>query len=405
MLAAGKGESALRAVLSTAVFVLVASSASLASALSLGDYLVSDVTRRAIFRVDAATGDRTVISGCANASCTTTVGTGSTLFAPTGLARADTLNLAAPIYVTDTLTDSLIRIDPTTGARTIVSSSFVGSGLAFVSPTSVTVQANGNLLVVDESLSALIDVNATTGDRTVVAGCVDALCSSEIGAGTSLTSPHDLSIELGSGDSFVLSADLDAIFRVDGVTGDRILLSSAIAGSGPNFVNPRNLALDASGQILVSDSNVSPAAPGMIFRVDPLTGARTIVASDTVGAGRDLEVPVGLGIDQNGNIIVLDFAPGIILSIDPTTGDRAIVSSSQQGTGLSFAGPSSIVVIPVPEPSTALLVVSGLAALGQRARNQKTDRIERDEREEPVGRNAETWRWGRRGRRPQTGAL
>jgi streptogramin lyase len=338
-----------------------------ATSLSLGDYVVTDAARQAVFQVDPTTGNRTVISGCADISCSSTIGGGALLSAPTGLARGASFDPTAAIYVTDTLTDSLIRIDPTTGYRTVVSSSFRGSGLSFLSPTSVSVQANGDLLVVDESRNSLFRVDPTTGNRTVISGCIDASCSSQVGAGAIFDDPHDLAIEM-SGDVILFDAALDAVFRVDATTGDRSVLSSNLTGVGPEFISPRNITIDASGFIFVTDSNLTTGLPGLVMRIDPLTGDRTIVGSGDVGSGRDLETPVGLTVDASGNIVLLDFAPGIVLSMDPTTGDRVILSSSQQGTGMSLSGPNSIISIQgvIPEPSTALLLGVGLAWLGRR---------------------------------------
>lgn len=346
---------------------LVYAAAGPSSALSLnpGDFLVADLARRAIFQIDPVTGDRSVVSGCANTSCSTMVGGGASLFAPSGLARASNLNPDSAFYVTDTLTDSLLRIDPITGLRTVVSSAITGSGPAFVSPVSVFVQANGNLLVVDEGLLALIGVDAITGNRTIISGCLDASCSAMVGTGVVFSAPHDLFID-SSGSAILLDSMLEAVFRVDVSTGNRNLISSLAVGSGPGFVVPRNITVDAAGNILVSDSNVNSSAPGTIFRIDPITGERSIVASGSVGSGRNLELPVGLTVDSFGNIVVLDFAPGILLLIDPLTGDRSVLSSSQHGSGLTLSAPSSIVSIPIPEPSTLLLLGIGLALLSQR---------------------------------------
>jgi hypothetical protein len=63
------------------------------------------------------------------------------------------------------------------------------------------------------------------------------------------------------------------------------------------------------GDLVVADVNgarggpsgTSPAGSGLIFRVDPTTGAQTLIAS-----GGDLDVPYRVTLDGSGNIIVVD---------------------------------------------------------------------------------------------------
>jgi hypothetical protein len=292
---------------------------SLAAALNEDDFLVVDRARRAVFQVDPLTGDRIVISGCADVSCSTIVGGGDAFGAPSGLARGATQDLNAPFYVTDTINDSLVRIDPTTGQRTVVSSQFVGTGTPFVSPVSVAVKANGDLLFVDEDRLALIEVNALTGNRTVISGCLDAECNTSVGAGAEMFSaPHDLVIDI-SGNALVLDSALDAVFQVDVSTGARSQISSWAAVGVPSLAAIEN--------------------------------------------------------------IVLDFADdGVVFSIDAMTGDRVVVSSSARGRGFDFLGPSILAIAsvsaPIPEPSTALLIGLG-SALGSKRRRGPARRATR----------------------------
>jgi streptogramin lyase len=330
-----------------------------------GDVLVTDLVRRALFRIDPLTGDRTVVSGCADSSCSSVVGSGDNFFSPSGVAFDDSAGGSGFVYVTDTISDTLYRIDPSTGARSVVSSSTTGSGPSFVSPLDVSVDASGDLIVVDESLAAIFRVDPITGNRSIVSGCNDVGCGSLSGSGGAFSSPHDLFIDAG-GNGVLLDTALEAAMSVDLTTGDRVVLSASGVGSGTGFTVPRNVTIDANGNILISDSGTTSNAPGLIIRVDPLTGQRTVVSSGSVGSGRNLEVPVGLVVDEQGNILVLDFVSGILLSIDPITGDRTVTSSSQQGSGLTLVAPASIALVPVPEPGTLLLVAMGLVAMRRR---------------------------------------
>ena len=334
--------------------------------LAQGDIIVADLALRSIVRVDPTTGDRAVVSGCNDAGCSSQTGGGSEFLGLTGLARSNSLNPDVPLYVTDASANAVVRVDPVTGLRTVVSSNSVGGGPGFVSPSAISVQSNGDLLVADESLSALFEVDAATGYRTIVSGCSDASCSSLIGGGSAFANPRDITLD-ASGDALLLDTALNAVFRVDTATGNRSVVSSSTMGSGPGLALPQGIAFDANGQIWLTDRNV-PGDPerGLVVRIDPLTGERTLVASASVGAGRDLEVPVGLALDASGNVVLVDFGPGIVLSVDSVSGDRVVMSSSVQGTGLRLSGPTNVLLLPVPEPGVALLLGLGLAVLSAR---------------------------------------
>jgi hypothetical protein len=50
--------------------------------LSSGDFLVVDSGLQALLQVDGTTGDRAIVSGCADAACSTLVGTGTAFSDP-----------------------------------------------------------------------------------------------------------------------------------------------------------------------------------------------------------------------------------------------------------------------------------------------------------------------------------
>ena len=57
---------------------------------------------------------------------------------------------------------------------------------------------------------------------------------------------------------------------------------------GGSFADPFGIAIDANGDLLVADRNFQAALP-RIIRVDPVTGAQTIVSS-----GGSLSLPLGI---------------------------------------------------------------------------------------------------------------
>ena len=151
---------------------------------------------------------------------------------------------------------ALFRVDPITGARTLLSDFGVGPNLGF-DPFGVAVEANGTLVVVDFS------------------------------AGIGL---------------------LGALFRVDPVTGARTLLSDF--GVGPNQgAEPIGLAVEANGTLVVADFNAGTGGRGALFRVDPVTGARTLLSDFGVGANQGVD-PVGVAVEASGTLVVVDATAG-----------------------------------------------------------------------------------------------
>ena len=116
----------------------------------------------------------------------------------------------------------VIRVDPTTGARTTVSENTAPAGAPrFADPRGIVVAANGDILVADPGAFG------------------------------------------GSG----------GVIRVDPTTGARTTVSENTApAGGPSFVEPRGIAVAANGDILVADLDAFGGNGGVI-RVDPTTGA------------------------------------------------------------------------------------------------------------------------------------
>ena len=78
-------------------------------------------------------------------------------------------------------------------------------------------------------------------------------------------------------------------------------------GQGANpGINPTSVAVEANGQILVTDEGHPITSPlGLLFRIDPQTGVRTILSDFNTGANTGRE-PEGVAIEANGQILVVD---------------------------------------------------------------------------------------------------
>jgi len=172
-----------------------------------------------------------------------------------------------------------------------------------------------------------------------------------------LTPGEVLVIDSGAGTGFQ-----GALFVVDPATGARTVLSDFGSGANPGF-NPVGVAVEPDGTILVIDINAGTGFQGALFRVDPLTGARTLLSDFGSGANPG-ESPVGVAVEPNGTILVVDVSAGTgnlgaLFRVDPLSGARTLVSDFGSGANPGF-NPVGVAV----EPDGTILVIDEDAGTG-----------------------------------------
>jgi streptogramin lyase len=231
---------------------------------------------------------------------------------------------------------SVVRINPITGDRTMVSNASTGEGVALEKPAGIAVENRQALLVADRGLSAVVRVDSITGNRTVLSGCsqTPAPCPlSLVGRGPAFDSPVDIKV---APDSTTVVADetLAALIQVDPLTGNRTMVSGAGVGVGPALMAPNRVALDGTGGWFLTDVGLHA-----VFHVDPITGLRTIVSDATTGMGPAFRAPAGIDVAPDGFLLVADAALGALIRVDPVTGDRTVVSDAALGSGPVFLFP------------------------------------------------------------------
>jgi sugar lactone lactonase YvrE len=280
-----------------------------------------------VLQVDPASGTRTLLS-----DNHTPVG-GPDLQSPNGIA----LDADGDLIVAEKFTQpingvrvpSIVRIDPATGTRTLVSSNTSpAAGPDLGSPNGLAVEADGGIVVADaaafpQTRGGLIRVDPVTGARTTLSR------NGSPAGGAQFDNPRDVAVA-ANGDLYVV--DMTGVLRVDPVTGDRTRVSRNNSPAGaPTFANPQYLTIDTDGDILVSDGVA-------IIRVDPVTGVRTTVSDNANPAGDPTFMVLGdLAVDCD-DILVVDTARGGVLRVDKTTGVRTTVSDdTTPGPAFGFA--------------------------------------------------------------------
>jgi sugar lactone lactonase YvrE len=124
-----------------------------------------------------------------------------------------------------------------------------------------------------------------------------------------------------------------SVVRVNRVTGARTLVSSNTApAGGPSLVYPWGIAVEANGSIIVADAFAFPQGNGGLIRVDPVTGARTTLSRNgSPAGGQPFAHPSDVAVARNGDIYVVDDVG--VIRVDPVTGARTLVSGNNSPAG------------------------------------------------------------------------
>jgi sugar lactone lactonase YvrE len=296
-----------------------------------------------LIRVDPATGAETVISQ-------------GGWHVPRDSAWADGKLLIVDQDAGDDQRGAIYRVDPITGARTVLS-----SGGSFNNPVAIALASDGTIYTCDLGASffgiapSIIRVNPVTGAQQVVA------------QGSAFEEPWGLSVEPGG--TLLVSdqvAGIPRISRVNPATGYVQVLSQAGLLS-----DPRAIAVDGTGQIYVADPQAGVSFFGAILQIDPLTGAQTIVSQ-----GEPFHDPHDLNFDLSGQVIVADASGGssgvngCLFRVDPLTGTRSrIVDAVSQDIAMT------VTVVPIPEPHGVAISLAGAMTAARRRRRRGTETL------------------------------
>jgi DNA-binding beta-propeller fold protein YncE len=240
---------------------------------------------------------------------------------------------------------AVTRIDPATGAQALVT-----SGGNLVDPFGIAAEPSGALVVTDP-LVGVIRVDPGTGVQSVV-----------LPSGSFV--PFAVAVEPG-GDIVVAAFGQNdsVVLRIDPMTGLPTIVASLGAAAFPT-----GIAVEPSGDLVLTLIDLGGVSgediQGMVIRVDPDTGLRTILAS-----GGGLNLPVGIAVEPTGGLVVtvgdffglrLGTPPGIV-RVNPMNGSQTVLTS---GSGLVL--PFDIAVEPsgdlVVADAGALTVCEGLFA-------------------------------------------
>ncbi len=186
---------------------------------------------------------------------------------------------------------------------------------------------------------AIVRIDSQSGDRVVVSGGVE-----DRGSGLALRNPLAIALE-ADGAMVVVDCGGSCLFplpptqhpsipptvvRIDPDTGARTVV---LGGPGTTdvdllFLMPSDIAVHKDGTLSVAGGFIVSAA---VTQVDPETGAPTLlsgvrISGKMAGRGQSLAVPFGIAVNTDDTIIVADAFLGAIVAVEPTSGARTIIS-------------------------------------------------------------------------------
>ena len=232
---------------------------------------------------------------------------------------------------------AVVEVNANTGARTLISSSGRGKGPALATPESVAVEASGDILVANEGAGTtgttqLLRIDPATGDRVV-------LSANGTGTGPALTGS---SVGLENGVIYLMDQN-GTIMSVDPVSGDRTLVSGPGRGGGSAFAFPVSMASDSPDSVVVLDMKQRPVGTGYsvgaLIRVNLANGDRTVLSIDGTPKGSPVfDAPIDVRYDACEKafyVLQTGFGspaePGRVMKVDATTGDRTLFATYQGG--------------------------------------------------------------------------
>src|SRR5437899_228459 len=320
-----------------------------------GNLFIAAAFQNRVFKVDSE-GQLTVVAGSGTFGFSGDGGpaTAAGLAFPEGVA----VDAAGDLFIADTFTARIRRVDATSGIITTVAGNgfrgFNGDGgpatsANLTTPTGIAVDSSGNLFIADTENARIRRVDGATDIITSVAGNGTAGFSGDGGPATSaeLSGPLGIAVD-SSGNLFIADAGNERIRRVDATTG----IITTVAGNGTagfsgdggpatgaGLFGPAGIAVDSSGNLFITDS-----LNNRIRRVNAATRIITTVAGNGMfgfsgdggpATSAELLVPTGVSVDSSGNLFIADTENARIRRVDATTG---IITTVAGNGSFGFSG-------------------------------------------------------------------
>ena len=331
---------------------------------SLGDLFIVDPWTGTVREVNASTGIISRVAGVAGAGGGGGYygdggpATGAALYWPTGIA----VDSSGDLFIADSGNNAVREVSGSTGAITTVAGGVSGPGIF---AEGVAVDGSGDLFIADggnDVVEEITGVNGLAPQMTIVAGDGDWSYGGDGGPATAaaLNGPCGLAVAgamypWSAGNLFIADSG-NAVIRSVALSSGTM---ETIAGNGPacgysgdggaaataRLNNPNAIAVDASGDLFIADTNNN-----VVREVNAETGViSTVAGNGTCGYSGDggqatsaeLDCPCGVAVDSTAGLLyIADTGNNVVRVVDLASG--VITTFAGGGSeGLGDEGPAT----------------------------------------------------------------
>jgi len=268
---------------------------------------------------------------------------------------------AGNIYVADSGNNQIKKITPGglvsvfAGTGALGANNGAGSTATFNRPWGITMDKQGNIYVADAG-NNLVRKITPLAQVSTVAGSGAKGAVNGAGMTASFNNPAGVVVD-AAGDVFVVDSDNNLVRKIapDGTVstfaGNGQFSSLDGNGVAAGFYNPHGIAIDASGNLFITDGN------NRIRRISPNADVTTFAGNtsgnvDGAGPAASFYFSIGITIDALGNVYIADTGNNEIRKatagafVTTIAGNGSIGSADGNGRNALFNAPIGIALDP-----------------------------------------------------------
>lgn len=280
-----------------------------------------------------------------------------------------TVDASGNVYIADALNNRIRKVDAATGVITTIAGGGASTGCAFAGtatsatlnqPRGVAIDTSGNIYISDTGNNCVRKVT-NAGAISLYAGTgANAACTyAGTAVSTSIGSPRGLAVD-ASGNLFITDATNNCVRKV---TAGNV---SQVAGGGANTVctyagaasavslsQPNAVALNAAGDVFIADTSRNCIRKVTAGNVSQVAGGGASGACSFAGAATAvaLTAPSGVAVDSLGRVVIADSTPRCLRMVSAGNVSQFAGTGTSGSTGDN--GPAIAALLTTPNAVTA----------------------------------------------------